>query len=118
MSNGLRRWVDPWLSGIRVADVEQDLRRRGWAQQPAPRPQRLTFAEPARTADERCVIYLPSSEQYADYPQRILEVVTQLAEVEDRYAVAVLDDILRAREHAEPNGAARQPATAPSPVAK
>ncbi len=118
MTNGLRRWVDPRVTGVRVADVQEYLRRRGWAQQTAPRPQQLAFAEPTGAPDERCVVYLPSSEQFADYPQRILEVITELAEIEDRYAVDVLDDILRARGHAEPNGAAREPAAAPSPVAK
>jgi len=44
---------------------------------------------------------LPSAEHYADYRQRLIELITALAVIEDRSAQAVLDDILR-----KPAGAA------------
>jgi hypothetical protein len=107
MLNELRRWVDPRVKRVRVADVQAYLQRRGWTPRPAPRPQQLAFEQAVGNPDERAAIYLPSSEQFADYPQRVLEVITELAEIEDRYAVDVLDDILAGQARAEPNGAAR-----------
>jgi hypothetical protein len=107
MLNGLRRWVDPRVQIVRVADVQSYLRRRGWAQRAAPRPQQLAFEEPAGSPDGQAIVYLPASEHFADYPQRILEVITELAEIEDRYAVDVLNDILKQPGHGEPNGAAQ-----------
>jgi hypothetical protein len=118
MMNGLRRWVDPRVTKVRVADVGAYLRRRGWTEQPAPRPQQVAFAGPGETVGERSIVYVPSSEQFADYPQRILEVVTELAEIEDRYAVEVLDDILCQAGAEQPNGATRQSPTASSAVAE
>jgi hypothetical protein len=107
MLNELRRWVDPRVKGVRVTDVRAYLQRRGWTARSAPRPQQLAFEQPAGSPDERAVIYLPSSEQFVDYPQRVLEVITELAEIEDRYAVDVLNDILAGQPHADPNGAAK-----------
>jgi hypothetical protein len=118
MLNGLRRWVDPRVKQVRVADVQAYLQRRGWERSPAPRPQQLAFAAPPGNPDGRAVIYLPASEQFADYPQRILEVITELAEIEDRYAVDVLDDILRGPAHAQPNGAASEAPASPSAVTR
>jgi hypothetical protein len=104
MRNELRRWVDPRVTSVRVADVKSYLLRRHWAPLPAPRPYQLAFQEPQGGADGPAVLYVPSSEQFSDYPQRILEVVTELAEIEDRYAVDVLNDILRQASDGKPDG--------------
>jgi hypothetical protein len=37
---------------------------------------------------------VPASEQFADYRQRVTELITTLSEIEGRHPVAVLDDIL------------------------
>jgi hypothetical protein len=109
MLNDLRRWVDPRVWSVRVGDVRAYLQRKGWTACPAPRPQQVAFEEPAGSPDGPVRLYLPESEQFSDYPQRILEVVTALAEIEGRYAVEVLNDILQTS--AEPNGAGiRSPA--------
>ncbi len=108
MLNELRRWVDPRLKSVKVAEVQAYLLGRGWITRPAPRPSQLAFEEPAGSRDGPALLYTPSSEQFSDYPQRILEVVTELAEIEDRYAVDVLNDILRASHRDSPNGAAEE----------
>jgi hypothetical protein len=105
MLNDLRRWVDPRVWSVRVGDLRAYLERKGWTACPAPRPQQLAFEEPAGNPDGPARLYVPESEQFSDYPQRILEAVTALAEIEGRYAVEVLDDILQSRAAAEPNGA-------------
>jgi hypothetical protein len=118
MLNGLRRWVDPRVMRVRVADVRAYLQHRGWAERPGPRPQQLVFEEPAGNPNGPAIVSLPSSEQFADYPQRILEVVTELAEMEDRYAVDVLDDILKQPGQGEPNRATKEQAHGATVVAK
>jgi hypothetical protein len=116
MLNELRRWVDPRVTRVRVADVRAYLERRGWEERPGPRPQQITFEEPAGNPNGPTIVSLPSSEQFADYPQRILEFVTELAEIEDRYAVDVLDDILKQPGHGEPNGTTKELARGASVV--
>lgn len=105
MLNDLRRWVDPRVWSVRVADLRAYLQRKGWTACPAPRPQQLAFEEPTGNPDGPARLYMPASEEFSDYPQRILEAVTALAEIEGRYAVEVLDDILQSRASGEPNGA-------------
>ena len=94
-----------------MADVQAYLRGRSRVPRPASRPQQLAFEGPPGTPEGPAVLYLPSSEQFADYPQRILEVITELAEIEDRYAVDVLNEILREPGQDQPNGAAREAVT-------
>jgi hypothetical protein len=112
MLNELSRWVDPRVKTLRVAEVQAYLRQHGWSHRPGSRPQQLVFEKPAAASGEAAVVAVPASEQFPDYPQRILEVVTELAEIEDRYAVDVLNDILRAQTPPEPNGAARDASSA------
>jgi hypothetical protein len=45
---------------------------------------------------EPLVQMVPAAEQGSDYVQRVIEVVTNLAVIEDRYAVEVLNDIIAA----------------------
>ncbi len=111
MLNDLRRWVDPRVWSVRVADLRAYLQRKGWTACPAPRPQQLAFEEPAGNPDGSARLYVPESEQSSDFPQRMLEVVTSLAEIEDRYAVEVLDDILQSQTSGDPNGAGMRSST-------
>lgn len=116
MLNELRRWVDPRLWTVRVRDVRSYLERKGWNPCAATRPHQLAFEEPGTHPDGPARLYLPDSEQFSDYPQRLLEVVTAIAELEDRYAVDVLNDILCRPGSNEPNGVSPRatPATAPA----
>lgn len=110
MLNSLRRWVDPRVATVRVADVQAYLQQRGWKLRPAPRPRQLAFEAPTDSALGPAILYVPASEQSADYSQRILEVVTGLAEIEGRYAVDVLNDILHQPGGASPLRATRETA--------
>jgi hypothetical protein len=105
-----RRWIDRRVWSLRLADVLAYLRQRGWTQVPPDREGSLVFQEPASVAPEGRPFYqfVPDAEHYDDYPQRMFELVTGLAEVEDRQAADVIDDILRLAGHDPANGAARE----------
>lgn len=45
---------------------------------------------------------MPSAERGSDYTQRIIEVITNLALLEDRYAGEVLSDILQQTSSEQP----------------
>jgi hypothetical protein len=112
-----RSWVDPRIAQVKVADVRSYLLQRGWTPQPYPRPELLVFAGPLDDDGEPMIQVLPSDEKMADYPMRLEELIGVLGELEERYAVDVLSDILQAGSSVppSPNGAA-SPAT-PSPTA-
>ena len=50
-------------------------------------------------------------EDYDNYPRLVFELLTGVAEVEDRQASAVIDDILRLAAGSQPNGPAQTRAT-------
>jgi hypothetical protein len=105
-----RRWIDPRVRALRLADVIAYLGRRGWSEAPSDRPGFRVFQEPPSTVEgeEPFYQFVPESEQYSDYPLRMFELLTGLAEVEDRQASAVIDDILRLANRGGPDGAAQE----------
>jgi len=107
--NQYRRWIDPRVRTLRVADITAYLLRRNWKPMPPDRPGVLVFQEPPdlSTGEDSCYAFVPEVESGSDYPLRIFELLTGIAEVEDRQASEVIDDILRPSPVAEPNGAAK-----------
>ncbi len=93
--NDLSRWVGPRIRSVRVADVRSYLSRHGWKPKPYPRPELLFFEGPLADNGEPIVQVLPAEERFADYQQRLVELITALAVIEDRPAADVLSDILR-----------------------
>ena len=79
---GMERWVDPRIKSVKVADMQRYLLSHGWKGKPFPRPQLLVFEGP-RFGGEKVIQVLPSSEELADYQQRLLELITALAVIED-----------------------------------
>jgi hypothetical protein len=77
----------------------------------------LVFQEPPATDVEGGPYYqfVPDSET-DDLPLRMFELLTGLAEVENRQASEVIDDILRQSANSPPNGA-DQPQTSNAEVA-
>src|SRR5262249_14361236 len=107
----LYRWVDPRVNEVRVADMRAYLQRHGWRQHPCPRPELLVVQGPiADNGKEYLIQTLPSSERSASYRQSLIELITNLAVIEDRLAVEVLNDILQADAAPPRNGAPRKPA--------
>jgi hypothetical protein len=112
-----RRWVDPRFRTLRTADAAAYLRDRGWMQLPPDREGFLVFQEPSNgDGDEPYCQFVPEYEDADDYPQRMFEFLTGLAEVEDRPASAVIDDILRQANRPQPNGPTPEPPAATEPA--
>lgn len=78
---------------------------------PPDRPGVLAFQEPAgETVDGRPVCqFVPDSEGYDDYPMLMFELITGLAEFEDRQASEIIDDILRLAGRDLSGGTAAKP---------
>ena len=98
-------WIDRRVEKVRVPQVLAYLRGRGWEPKPFPRPQVLLFTGPPDDDGRPIVQMVPADEQGGDYLQCIIDLITNLAVIEDRPAVEVLDDILRQADRARPNGA-------------
>src|SRR5579884_2492804 len=111
-----RRWIDPRYQSLRLADIVSYLEAHGWRQVPPDRPHVLVFQEPGKPPDGQTPFYqfVPDSEEYDDYAQHVFDLVTGVAEVEDRQASAVIDDILAHAGHTQPNGT---PSTQPAGTA-
>jgi hypothetical protein len=92
----LRRWIDPRYRSLRLPDVVAYLEAHGWQKVTPDRPRCLVFQEPGNPPQGQKPFhqFVPDSEEYDDYPQGIFELLTGLAEVEDRQVSAVIDDIL------------------------
>jgi hypothetical protein len=86
-------WVDPRICSVRVPNVQAYLMARGYKFKPQPVAELLFFVRPIKGGEE--VRAIPASEDFDDYLQRIIDVITSLAAEEERYAVEVLEDILR-----------------------
>ena len=92
-----RRWIDPRLGSLRLEDVIGYLLRRGWKQLPPDRPGLLAFQEPSGNLVNGKPVcqFVPDSDEYDSYSMQMFELITGLAEYEDRQASEVIDDILR-----------------------
>jgi hypothetical protein len=107
-----RRWIDPRVWSLPLAAVVAYLRQGGWKEIPPGRPHFLVFAEPPRPEGEPSFVqFVPTFEREPGFGQQMLELLTGLAEFEDRQAAEVIDDILRlASPGQDGNGAAASPA--------
>jgi hypothetical protein len=88
------RWVDPRIQSVRLADVQSYFLRQGWKLKPNPNTNLLRFEKPADGGSQPLFQMIPATEHFADYRQRLVELVTTLSELEDRHPIAVLNDIL------------------------
>ncbi len=86
-------WIDPRVEQVRSAAAQAYLLGHGWKALPIEQPNLLPFE--SALDEETPVILVPVIEEARDYPQRIVEFITELALAEGRYAVEVLNDILQ-----------------------
>jgi hypothetical protein len=89
------RWVDPRVTQVGLADLQAYFLRKGWKPKPNPNPNLLRF-EKATAEKSPLFQVIPASEQFADYRQRVVELITTLSELEDRHPVTVLEEVLTA----------------------
>jgi hypothetical protein len=87
-------WIDPRVAEVRSAAAQAYLRAHAWQPLPVEQANLLPFTK-GSGEDEAAVLQVPVLEQARDYPQRIVEFITDLALAEGRYAVEVLNDLLQ-----------------------
>ncbi len=110
-----RRWIDPRVGTLPLAAVVSYLRDRGWHELPTDRDGFRVFEEPQASEVKGGPFcqFVPDSEEGDDYGERMFELITGLAEVEQRQAVAVIEDILAQPGRPSGNGTTgEQPAAA------
>ncbi len=107
-----RRWIDPRHSSLRLDDVVAYILRRGWKRLPPDRPGLLAFQEPSGESVNGKPIcrFAPDSEEYDNYAMLMFELITGLAEYEDRQAPEVIDDILHLAGRDLSDGTTTKPA--------
>lgn len=88
-------WVDPRVERVTVEQMTSYLLRRGWRLQPPSRPEALIFEGPMADDGRPLELFVPASERFRDYRLRITDQIGTLAMLENRWAVDVLNDILR-----------------------
>jgi hypothetical protein len=79
---------------VRSAQAQAYLKQHGWKLHPSPRPQVQYWAGPLADDGEPILVEVPLLERARDYVDCVTDLITALAQVEDRYAVEVLNDIL------------------------
>jgi hypothetical protein len=89
-------WIDPRVVEVRSDAAQAYLIQHGWKPLAADPSSLLPFAGP-KAGKKPPIVRVPLREQASDYVQRVIELVTDLALVEGRYAVEVLDDLLQQR---------------------
>ena len=83
-------WIDPRVTNVRSADLIRYMHSNGWEEFRSER-RRMRLFQRSRSD---FAILVPMADKADDYIESIIEAITQLARAEDRYAGAVLDDIL------------------------
>jgi hypothetical protein len=87
-------WIDPRVVEVRSKAAQAYLVEHGWKPLAADQPDLLPFAGP-KSGKNSPIVRVPLREQARDYSQRVIELVTDLALAEGRYAVEVLDELLQ-----------------------
>lgn len=103
-------WIDPRVKRVYAQDLVAYFQKRNWPEEVSDLENFLCYRHPTK----RMAVYVPTFELTDDSPLRILEAVTQLAKIEERYAGAVLDDLLtpklpEAIALVKPEGVSHQP---------
>jgi hypothetical protein len=88
-------WVDPRVKDIRAEALRRYLADRCWKEQPAPRPNVLSFVSPTGIP-----LVLPGTEG-EEFHHSIVYFLTTLSEIEGRHPDMIVEDILT------PNGERR-----------
>jgi hypothetical protein len=90
----LERWVDARVESVGVSALRHYLEAHGWTLKPFSRPQVLLYEGPHDDAGEPITQWVSASEQFSDYREGIVQLITNLSVIEDRHPVEVLNDIL------------------------
>jgi len=86
-------WIDPRVLQVRPAQAQAYLHEHGWKPVPSTNPAVVVFTGPGEGEEVPSVVMPVRMEEGAEY-QRMIELVGDLALLEGRYVVEVLNDIL------------------------
>lgn len=95
-------WIDPRVVEVTPGAARAYLLRSGWKVL-AEEGTMLPFTGPPGGGDS-VTVRVPVNAHARDYTQRVIELITDLAVEEGRYAVEILSDILQAAEPRPANG--------------
>ncbi|HJZ54633.1 MAG TPA: hypothetical protein VKE74_06720 [Gemmataceae bacterium] len=87
-------WIDRRVVEVRSAAALEYMRRHGWDPVPCPNAHFQMFARPVGKNGERLTQPVPLFEDADEYVQRIIDLITNVATIEDRTAVEVLEEML------------------------
>jgi hypothetical protein len=103
-------WIDPRIVQLGPAEARAYLARRGWnSLGPASNPLLEMFEAPGE-GDDTPTVLVPLRTDQGPMLQRMIDLVSELAQVEDRYAGEVLNDMLQPTGDAAVNGSTVQQA--------
>jgi len=87
-------WIDRRVLRVRPIDAIAYMRFHGWEQVPTANEHFQMFAGPVASGGERITQPVPIIQDTGEYVQRIIELITNIAIIEDRPAIEVLDEML------------------------
>ena len=106
-------WVDPRVSLVKPAAVESYMLSHGWKGAAYPRAELMVFDGQLDDDKEPIILTVPSSERLRDYRAGVIQLITALSVLEDRYAVEVLNDMLKENPPAPPAPVAQEGTNGP-----
>jgi hypothetical protein len=98
-------WIDRRVMNVRVADMRDYMARHSWRPVPYTRPEVLMYEGPLADTGRPIRQMVPLLEEADDYTQCVIDLITNLARLEERTAVEVLEEMLDTAAPS-PNGAA------------
>jgi hypothetical protein len=109
-------WIDPRIARVCPDDARAYLLGRGWKSLGlADNPIMEVFEAPGG-GEEMPTVLLPLQVDQGPMLQRMIDVIGELARVEDRWAVDVLNDVLQGSPNGPANGSGLEhPARAAAP---
>ncbi len=98
--------LDPRVHRITVDGVRAYMLQHGWKVRRHPRGNAIIFACDPEDGGGEIVRFLPISEHFKDYLDRLLELLCALGEFEDRPPLDIVSDMLQLQESSfpAPNG--------------
>ena len=87
-------WIDPRHRLVTKDQVTQYMEDHGWHRREYPRPELQLFEGPLADDGDPIRQYVPQVEEADDFRTCMLDLISNLARIERRYAVEVLDEML------------------------
>jgi len=87
-------WIDRRVLSVRVPAMREYMARHSWRLVPYSRSEVLMYEGSLSDSGRPIRQMVPLLEEADDYPQCVIDLITNLARLEDRTAVEVLEEML------------------------